>query len=161
MKVALFGGTGFVGSYITDKLIESGHVPRILVREGSIQKVSSPDKCEIVEGDIADTNSILDVIKGVDAVIYTIGIIREIVRADVTYENLHFEGALNCVDMAEEYGVKRFILMSANGVSPNMNLASALFSSAEFRIAGTTVSRQGAYVAQIDTVEKRLHNTGE
>ena len=100
MKVALFGGTGFVGSYITDKLIESGHVPRILVREGSLQKVSSLGKCEIVEGDISDTNSILDVIKGVDAVIYTIGIIREFVRADVTYDNLHFEGALNCVDMA-------------------------------------------------------------
>ena len=109
MKVALFGGTGFVGSYITDKLIESGHVPRILVRERSIQKVSSPDKCEIVEGDISDINSILDVIKGVDAVIYTIGIIREFVRADITYEKLHFKGALNCIDIAEECEVKRFI----------------------------------------------------
>ena len=69
MKVALFGGTGFVGSYITDKLIESGHVPRILVREGSHQKVNSPDKCEIVEGNISETNSIQDVIKGTDAVI--------------------------------------------------------------------------------------------
>ena len=119
MKVALFGGTGFVGSYIADKLIEGGHVPRILVREGAHQKVRSSDKCEIVEGDIEDTNSIQDVIKGVDAVIYTIGIIREFVRADITYEILHFEGALNCMDIAEECGVKRFILMSANGVSPD------------------------------------------
>ena len=43
MKVALFGGTGFVGSYIADKLIEGGHVPRILVREGAHQKVRTSD----------------------------------------------------------------------------------------------------------------------
>jgi NADH dehydrogenase len=119
MKVALFGGTGFVGSYITDKLIESGHVPRILVREGSHQKVNSPDKCEIVEGNISDTNSIQDVIKGTDAVIYTIGIIREFKGEGVTYESLHFECVLNCIEKAKECGVKRFILMSANGVSPD------------------------------------------
>ena len=53
MKVALFGGTGFVGSYIIDQLIESGHIPRVLVRPGSQQKIISPDKCEIVEGNIA------------------------------------------------------------------------------------------------------------
>ncbi|MDG1847707.1 MAG: NmrA family NAD(P)-binding protein, partial [Candidatus Marinimicrobia bacterium] len=34
MKVALFGGTGFVGSYIIDQLLDSGHKPRLLVREG-------------------------------------------------------------------------------------------------------------------------------
>ena len=31
MKVALFGGTGFVGSYIIDELIASGQTPRVLV----------------------------------------------------------------------------------------------------------------------------------
>lgn len=45
-------------------------------------------------------------------------------------------------------------------VAPGMNLASCLFSSAEFRIAGTAVSRIDAYMPQIDTLEKRLHNTG-
>ena len=39
MKIALFGGTGFVGSYLVDKIIENGHIPRMLVRKGSIQKV--------------------------------------------------------------------------------------------------------------------------
>ena len=32
MKVAVFGGTGFVGSYLIDELIASDHIPRVLVR---------------------------------------------------------------------------------------------------------------------------------
>ena len=30
MKVALFGGTGFVGSYITDELLEQKHKPKLM-----------------------------------------------------------------------------------------------------------------------------------
>ena len=33
MKVALIGGTGFVGSYLIDELIKNEHTPRLLVRK--------------------------------------------------------------------------------------------------------------------------------
>ena len=42
MKVALIGGTGYVGSYIIDELIKNGHTPRLLVRDGSESKVIQP-----------------------------------------------------------------------------------------------------------------------
>ena len=118
MRVALFGGTGFVGSYIIDQLIESGRVPRVLVRPGSYQKIISP-KCETVEGDIANADAIMSVLEDAEAVIYNIGIIREFPGQGITYEKLHFEGAVNCMDAAIEKGIKRFILMSANGVCPD------------------------------------------
>ena len=35
MKVALFGATGFVGSYIVDELLSQGHKPIVLVRKDS------------------------------------------------------------------------------------------------------------------------------
>ena len=38
MKVALIGGTGYVGSYIIDELIKNGHTPRLLVRDGWSQR---------------------------------------------------------------------------------------------------------------------------
>ena len=60
MKVALIGGTGFVGSYIVDELIMNDHTPRILVREGSESKVIQPEKCEMINGDI-DGNGIISV----------------------------------------------------------------------------------------------------
>ena len=119
MRVALFGGSGFVGSYIIDQLIESGHVPRVLVRSGSQNKIISPDNCEIVEGDITSKDAIMNVLEDAEAVIYNIGIIRESPGRGVTYEKLHFEGAVSCMDAAADKGIKRFILMSANGVCAN------------------------------------------
>ena len=41
MKVALFGGTGFVGSYLVRELINNDHTPRVLVRTGSEDKLTN------------------------------------------------------------------------------------------------------------------------
>ena len=108
MKVALFGGTGFVGSYIIDQLIDSGHKPRLLVREGSDKKVQSPDGCEIFYGDISDDESIKKVIDSSDAVIYSIGLIREFKSKGITFENTQFEGVVKCIEAALELNVRRF-----------------------------------------------------
>tara|TARA_Y100000590_G_scaffold108722_4_gene123712 strand:- start:3830 stop:4756 length:927 start_codon:yes stop_codon:yes gene_type:complete len=117
MKVALFGGTGFVGSYIIDDLISQDFIPRVLVRHSSESKILNIDSCEIINGDINDDSAINDTIKGCEAVIYNIGIIRQFVRKGITFENLHFQGAKRCIDAAKKLGVNRFILMSANGVT--------------------------------------------
>ena len=116
MKIALFGGTGFVGSYIIDELISQDFTPRVLVRKNSESKVLNIDNCEIVNGDINDNPAIMDTIKGCDAVIYNIGIIRQFPKKGITFENLHFQGAKRCIDEAKKLGIKRFVLMSANGV---------------------------------------------
>ena len=116
MKVALFGATGFVGSYIVDELLNQGHKPIVLVRKDSEKKLPQSSKCNIVIGDINDVEAINKTIQGADAVIYCIGIIREFKNKGITYDNLHFQGAKRCIDAAVETGVNRFILMSANGV---------------------------------------------
>ena len=54
MKVALFGGTGFVGKYITEELLKNNHDPHLLVRPGSENNVFQPDKCKVNIGDIRD-----------------------------------------------------------------------------------------------------------
>ena len=58
VKVALFGGTGFVGSYIVDELVSREHQPRLMVRPGSEGKVPKPEYCETVSGDIHDDYAI-------------------------------------------------------------------------------------------------------
>ena len=119
MKVAVFGGTGFVGSYLIDELIASDHIPRVLVRTGAEEKLMQADKCESVHGDISDKIAIGDTLAGTEAAIYNIGIIRQFPRKGITYENLQFDGARNCMDQCKELGIARFILMSANGVRPD------------------------------------------
>ena len=116
MKVALFGGTGFVGSYMVQELIRKEFIPRLLVRKGSESKRTA--SCEVVYGDIQDENTVIDTIGGTDAVIFNIGIIRQFPKKGISYEKLHSDGARCCIDAACKLGVNRFILMSANGVKP-------------------------------------------
>ena len=116
MNVALFGGTGFVGTYLIEELLNNNHTPVLLVREGSENKVTRAKDCIINIGDVSDKKTIEDTIRDVDAIIYNIGLIRQFPRKGITFENIHFEGAKLCIDTASKIGVKRFILMSANGV---------------------------------------------
>ena len=118
MKVALFGGTGFVGSYIIDNLILEGHEPIVLVREGSESKVVQSERCKIIQGSINNSNAVNSTLKNADAVIYNIGLIREFPREGITWKNLHFESAKFCMDLSAAKNIKRFILMSANGTKP-------------------------------------------
>ena len=119
MKVAVFGGTGYVGSYIIEELIKNGHTPRLLVRPESEKKIIKPSKCEIVKGDINDLDRVREVILGAEAVIYLIAVIREFPRKGITWEKLQFQAATACIDITRELNIKRFLLMSANGVKPH------------------------------------------
>lgn len=119
MKVAVFGGTGYVGSYIIEELINQGHTPRLLVRSGSEKKIMKPKKCEVFEGDVNDFEIVEKVISGSDAVIYLIAVIREFPRKGITWEKLQFNGATTCIDISKNHNINRFLLMSANGVKPH------------------------------------------
>jgi NADH dehydrogenase len=116
MKVALIGGTGFVGGYLVDALLDANHEPSVLVRPGSEGKVRQPDSCRIVSGEVADSDALRQLFDGADAVIYNIGILRAFPGQGITFEKLHYEGAARAMDLARECGVSRFLLMSANGI---------------------------------------------
>jgi len=116
VKVAVFGGTGFVGSYLVDALLAAGHEPVLLVRAGSESKVNRRDDVHIVPGDIATPAAIDAALEGADAVIYNIGILREYPRKGITFERLQYRGAVRVIEAARRAGVSRLVLMSANGV---------------------------------------------
>ena len=117
MKVALFGGTGFEGSYIVDELVSREHQPRLMVRSGSEGKVPKPEYCEVVSGDIYDDYAIRETLDDCDAAIYLIAVIKEFPKEGITNELLQFRGAQRVASIALEVGVKRFLLMSALGTN--------------------------------------------
>jgi NADH dehydrogenase len=116
MRVAIYGGTGFVGSYLLDALVSGGHDPAVLVRPGSEDKVRHREKCRLVAGDIGDPKAVGEVLTGCDAAIYNIGILREKPSAGITFKALQYEGAKRSIEAAMDRGIRRFVLMSANGV---------------------------------------------
>ena len=116
MKVALFGGTGFVGGYLVDALVDRGLEPVVLVRPGSEDKLRRATEVEVVAGDIASVEAVERTVGGADAVIYNIGILREYPRRGITFEALQYDGAVRAIEAARRAGVSRLVLMSANGV---------------------------------------------
>ena len=121
MKVAVIGGTGYVGSYITDELIANDIIPRLLVRDGSGSKVLQTDKCEIVIGDVENDEAVQITLSDCEAVIYLIALIREFPSKGLTNEKFQFRGSERVANIAQKMGVKRFLLMSALGANPNPN----------------------------------------
>jgi len=116
MKVALFGGTGFVGSYILKELDKNSFDVNILARDKSKVAIKNSN---VIIGNISDEKSVRETLKDADIIIYNIGIIREFPQENIFYSELHFEGVKLCISLATELNIKRFILMSANGVKDN------------------------------------------
>ncbi|MDJ0938454.1 MAG: NAD(P)H-binding protein [Woeseiaceae bacterium] len=116
MKVAIIGGTGFLGSHIVDAMLEAGHELSLLVRAGSEGKAQSGEGIRTVSGDIDSTSAIRETLEGADAVVYLIGILREHPKHGITFEKTQYQGVVDVADIASELGIRRFLLMSANGV---------------------------------------------
>ncbi|RMG33945.1 MAG: NAD-dependent epimerase/dehydratase family protein [Gammaproteobacteria bacterium] len=115
-RIALFGGTGFVGSYLVDALVEAGMAPVALVRPGHEARLRHPDHCEMVPGDVENAETVDAVLRNADAAIYNIGLLREFPSRGITFEAMHYEAPVRIMQAAEGAGVRRFVLMSANGV---------------------------------------------
>jgi len=116
VKTAIIGGTGFVGGYLVDALLDAGHEPHVLVRPGSESKLHRASECSITEGDLNSPDAIDAVVTGCDAVIYNVGILREFPGEGITFEALQYRGAESVAEAAKRAGVRRFLLMSANGI---------------------------------------------
>ncbi len=116
MKVAIIGGTGFVGSYVVESLVAAGHEVSLLVRKGSEHKTPDVAIWRKVAGDLDDTAALDAVVQGCDAVIFSVGLLREFPKQNITYENTQYQGVVRVVSAAIRHDVKRLVLISANGV---------------------------------------------
>ena len=113
-KVGILGGSGFVGNYIIQELLSEGYKVKAINRT-KMKNIDSDSFSQVSMNLFAD--NLYSHFKGLDCIIYNIGIIRELPRKEgVNYKNLHEDLVSHVIRMAEKVGVQRFLLMSANGV---------------------------------------------
>ena len=117
MQVFVTGSTGFVGNHVLNTLLDRGHQVRALVRPGSEYKLKQPDKVEVITGDVTESADLIQGMKGCDAAIHLVGIIRAFPSQDITFERLHTEATANVIEAAKETEVPRLLHMSALGAS--------------------------------------------
>jgi len=115
MQVFVTGSTGFVGNHVLNTLLDRGHQVRALVRPGSEYKLKEPDKVEVITGDVTESADLIQGMKGCDAAIHLVGIIRAFPNQDITFERLHTEATANVIEAAKETEVPRLLHMSALG----------------------------------------------
>lgn len=119
--VAVTGATGFVGRSIVAELVRRGFGVRALVRDRkkaaeALPRASAGAPISLVEGDIHDGASPAELLEGVQACIHLIGIIRE-QRGGVTFHRMHVAATRVIVEACQAAGIKRYLHMSALGVS--------------------------------------------
>src|SRR5262245_44340297 len=110
MRIAITGGTGFIGRRLADRLISEGHEVILLARKIHEQSEIGQAHESFVTSDLSNLQVLRESFTGCDAVAHCAGINREIGKQ--TYERVHVQGTRNVVTACCKAGVKGILLMS-------------------------------------------------
>jgi NAD dependent epimerase/dehydratase len=123
-KVLVTGAGGFIGSHLTERLVEIGAEVKAFVRYNSKNQwgwlETSPYKNEIqiYTGDVRDYDSVKDSLKGVQVVFHLaalIGIPYSYI-SPLAYIKTNIEGTYNILQAAKELGLERVVQTSTSEV---------------------------------------------
>jgi NADH dehydrogenase len=119
--VVVFGGGGFLGRRLVDRLTAEGMTVRVAVRYPDLVRSelrsSSLERVTVVPADVRDQASVAAAIKEADAVINSVSAYLE--KGGVTFEAVHVRGAENVAREAAAGGVARLVLVSGIGADPD------------------------------------------
>ena len=118
--ITIFGGSGFIGRYLVQRLAHAGDRIRVAVRDPNSALFLKPmgDVGQIVpiQANIRDDRSVAAAVDGSDAVVNLVGILYE--RGRQTFDAVHRDGAGRIARAAAAAGAHRMVHMSALGADP-------------------------------------------
>lgn len=117
MRIAITGGTGFIGSHLSERLLAEGHDVVLLARNPKSSTETTAARPSFVQSDLSNVETIVQAFAGCEAVAHCAGINRELGLQ--TYESVHVEGTKHVVAASKLAGVKRVVLMSFLRARPN------------------------------------------
>jgi len=133
VKLAITGGTGFVGSRLIDAALAAGHEVRALTRRDQLPR----EGLSWIAGSLEDRDALRQLVTGTDAVIHVAGVISAPDAAG--FEAGNVGGTLAMLAAATAGGVHRFVHVSSLAArEPKLSLYGASKAKAE-----TLVERSG------------------
>ncbi len=109
MKVMVTGGAGFLGTNIVLRCVKKKWKVRVFTLQGSNVSYIKHPLVEVVYGDIADTDSVLAAVKGMDAVIHTAGDTSFWKRLFERQRKTNVDGVRTVMEACLKAGVKKVV----------------------------------------------------
>jgi nucleoside-diphosphate-sugar epimerase len=132
MRLAITGGTGFVGSHLLDVAVGAGHQVSALTRR------DQPPRQDVtwVPGDLHDSGALERLVDGADAVIHVAGVLTG--RNAAAFDIGNVGGTLAMLAAATAGGVHRFVHVSSLAArEPRLSLYGASKRKAEDLVFGS------------------------
>ena len=123
-KVLVTGADGFIGSHLTELLLEKGYKVKALTQYNSfnywscLEDVPANDNLEVVRGDIRDPHQMMHIMKDVEIVFHLAALISipYSYHTPDSYVETNVKGTLNICQAAKELGGIRVIHTSTSEV---------------------------------------------
>ncbi len=114
--VTVFGGGGFVGRYVCERLFKRELRVRVACRNPRsayfLQPLAAVGQWGAVRADVTSADSVREAVRGSSAVINLVGVLKGEFRAH------HVDGARNVAEAAREAGAGALVHISAIGADP-------------------------------------------
>ena len=114
LRIAVLGGTGFVGRSLCARLVEAGHEVFVLTRRRERHRdfLVLPT-AQVIEADVYHPAALKSAFHGLDAVINLVGILNESGRNGKGFERAHAELPARVVQACRQASVPRLLHMGA------------------------------------------------
>ena len=115
----VFGGTGFIGRHLVQRLARAGARVRVVARDPEagmfLKPMGDPGQVVLSRANLLDAASVADAAAGADIVVNLVGILYE--SGPCTFAAIHVDGARYVAEAAKAAGAKRLVQVSAIGAS--------------------------------------------
>jgi UDP-glucuronate 4-epimerase len=131
MKIIVTGAAGFIGSHLSEKLIQENHTvigidnfdpfyPRS-IKENNIRNLKENSNFELIEGDITDYQFLSDTlnpIEGIDCIVHLAAKagVRPSLLDPMGAQKANVEGTQHLLELAKEKKIQQFVFASSSSV---------------------------------------------
>ena len=120
-RVTVFGGSGFIGRHLVQRLAADGATVRVAVRDPEralfLKPMGDVGQIVPVRADLRDEARVSAAVAGSQAVVNLVGILYE--TRHHGFADIHYRGAERVAQAARAAGVERLVQVSAIGAGPH------------------------------------------
>jgi len=121
-NILITGATGYIGNKLALFYVRKGEKVRLLVRDPGKLNIELKNNCQVVLGDVCRPATLESAVRGTDAVIHAAGRLGHWGASFKQLADVNVQGTLNIAEAAFKAGVRRFIHLSAGGVTGPVGL---------------------------------------